>query len=678
MASAFSVGGLVSGLDTNSLISGLTSIEQQKVTAVQKRQNQAQTTLSSLGDLQSKFMGFAALARSMNDVKDFDVYQATSSDATTVELQGGTEGLEGSFAVRVQQLASSWKVSSQKYSSATTDLNLAGTLTLSRASASVTADPSKPTVDISINHGDTLKDIASKINSADNAGVSATLITVASGDVRLMLTSVDPGSNTFTMSSSGGDDIASALGVMTSGTQTRTSDFSLRQAAGGAATSATKLSDLFTGIGANNIGSTDSITLTGTDSTGAAIAGGTKFPPDPPDPVSGPLKDATVGQLAAWMGAKLGATVTVDSSGRLSAKRSNGTAIDFSLAMTTGSTGTLQLGTSSDQRSFTNVIAEGRKAFYTLNGLSVASDTNTDETTLSGAKVVMKNVTAATDPDVQLTLKRDDTAIEKKVSDFLDSYNGLMSFIDDKSTATIKETTDSNGQKIKTFIAGDFTGQTSVQTLKQTLQQMMTSEVSNLTGKTVYTSFASVGITTSKDDGTLGLDTTKFQKAMNNDFEGVRRLFANSAWTSNSGATVGGWTQDTKSGSWTVNPSANTIGGVAADRNGDVISGNTGNMLGLGITAPSSLSPFQATFSRGVAGLVEQFYNSATTIGGILRDAKTSVANQVSDYGKQVDTTQARVDAYRQTLVSQFSGLEQTMLRLKSQSSSFMSQISSL
>ena len=243
MASAFSVGGLVSGLDTNSLISGLTSIEQQKVTAVQKRQNQAQTTLSSLGDLQSKFMGFAALARSMNDVKDFDVYQATSSDATTVELQGGTEGLEGSFAVRVQQLASSWKVSSQKYSSATTDLNLAGTLTLSRASASVTADPSKPTVDISINHGDTLKDIASKINSADNAGVSATLITVASGDVRLMLTSVDPGSNTFTMSSSGGDDIASALGVMTSGTQTRTSDFSLRQAAGGAATSATKLSD---------------------------------------------------------------------------------------------------------------------------------------------------------------------------------------------------------------------------------------------------------------------------------------------------------------------------------------------------------------------------------------------------------------------------------------------------
>lgn len=669
---ALSVGGLVSGLDTNSLIDGLTSIEKQKVTAIEKRKAQTQATLSSLGDLQSKFMGFAALARDLNDMKDFDLYKATSSDATTVELQGGTEGLEGSFAVRVQQLASSWKVASKQYASSTTDLNLAGTFQLSRTAAAIEADPTKTTVDVSISHGDTLKDIASKINAADNAGVSATLVTVGPGDVRLMLTSVDPGSSTFTMTNTAGDDVAGALGILTTGSQTRASDFSLRKSSGGPASATTKLSELYTGIGLNNIGALDSITLTGTDSTGTGVPVPTTFPP------SGALGDATVGDLATWLGTKLGATVSIDGSGRLVAKNGSVSAIDFSLAMTTGSTGTIPLGGSTDQRSFSNVIAEGRKAFYTLNGLSVASDTNTDKTTLSGASVVMKNVSVTTDPDIQLTIKRDDEGLANKIQGFLDSYNGLMSFIDSKSKAEIKETKDSKGQTVRTYVAGDFTGQSSVLTLKQTLQTAMTSVVSGIADKTAYTSLASIGITTSKSDGSLTLDKTKFQKALDNDFDGIRRLFANSGWTNNSNATVGGWTQDTKAGSWTVDPSANTFDGVSVSRNGDVLTGNTGNFTGLGINAASTVGTFTATFSRGVAGVIEQFYNSATSVGGLLRDTKTSVQNQVTEYGKQVSAAQTRVDQYRENLVKQFSGLEQSMLRLKSQSSAFMSQIGSV
>jgi flagellar capping protein FliD len=158
----------------------------------------------------------------------------------------------------------------------------------------------------------------------------------------------------------------------------------------------------------------------------------------------------------------------------------------------------------------------------------------------------------------------------------------------------------------------------------------------------------------------------------------VRRLFSNSAWTSNSAATVGGWTQDTTSGSWTVDAAADLIDGVAGTRSGDVLRSNTGNSKGLGITAPASLGTFTATFSRGIAGVVEQFYNNATGIGGSLRDAKTAAQNQVTEYGKQVDTAQSRVDRFRENLVAQFSGLEKAMLRLKSQSSAFMSQIGSV
>lgn len=672
MASAMSVGGLVSGLDTNSIIDGLTAIESQKISAIEKRKSQTQATLTALGDLQSKFLGFAGLARDMNDMKDFDLYKATSSEAGTVELKGGTEGLEGSFAVRVQQLASSWKVASKQFANSTTDLALAGTLRFSRSAAAVEADPTKPTVDVTIAQGDTLKDIATKINAADNAGVSATLVTVGPGDVRLMLTAVDAGSNSFTMENAGGDDIAAALGVLTSGTQTRASEFALRKATGGPATATTLMSELYTGIGANNLLTTDRISLTGAKADGTPVTA--TFPPTLPEH----LTTATVGDLATWLGGELGATVTIDTSGRLVAKSATGTAMEFTLSMGGSSAGTLPLGASSDQRTFSNVIAEGRKAFYTLNGLSIAADSNTDKVTLSGAEVVLKNVTATTDPDVQLTLKRDDEGLAKKVTSFLDSYNGLMSFIDSKSKATIKETKDANGQTVRNFVPGEFTGQNMVQTLKQTLQTAMTSVVSGIADKTSYTSLAAVGITTSKSDGTLGLDATKFQKALDNDFDGVRRLFANSGWTNNPSATVGGWTQDTKSGSWTVDPTANTINGLSATRSGDVLTGQSGDFLGLGINAPTSVSPFTVNFSRGVAGVIEQFYNSATSVGGILRDARTNVQNQVSEYGKQVSTAQSRVDRYRENLVKQFTGLEQSMLRLKNQSSAFMSQIGSL
>jgi flagellar capping protein FliD len=454
------------------------------------------------------------------------------------------------------------------------------------------------------------------------------------------------------------------------------SEFALRKAAGGAATSTTKLGELFTGIGANNLADGDTITLTGTASDGSPISA--TFPPPLPDPMAGPLKDATVGQLAAWMQSKLGADVTVDvdSSGRLVAKRTGGTAIDFDLSLT--GSGTLELGGSKDQPAFANVVAEGRKAFYTINGLSIASESNTDEETLSGAKVLLKNVSAATDPDVQLTLARDDAGIKGKVKSFLDSYNALMSFINSKSKAEIKDTKDADGKSIKSYVPGELTGNGAVQTLKMALQNMMTSAVSSLEGKTAYTSLASVGITTTKADGTLALDDAKFQKAMDNDFDGVRRLFSNSAWTSNSAATVGGWTQDTKSGSWTVDAAGDLIDGVAGTRNGDVLRSNSGDSKGLGITAPASLGTFTATFSRGIAGVIEQFYNNATGIGGTLRDAKTAAQNQVTEYGKQVDTAQSRVDRFRENLVAQFSGLEKAMLRLKSQSSAFMSQIGSV
>lgn len=667
MASSTAITGLASGIDTDALVKSLVAIETQKVTAIQKKQAAAQTTLSTVGELQSKVGALATAAQGLDELDEFDVYKNTSSDSDTVAVEGGGEGLEGSFAMRVQQLATSWKVSSDKQSSATAALGYTGTFTISKSASAIENDPTKTTIDIEVGAGDTLKDIVRRINAADGSGVTATLVTLASNDVRLMLTSVDQGTGTFDISDKTGN-VVSSLGLLAdSSTKTTNSDFSLRLVEGGAAKGATTLGALFTGIGKNNIAAGDAITLTGKDANGNDVTSSFS---------GADLRTKTVDELATWLGGELGATVSLNDSGELVATSSTGKAVSFTLAMS--GTGTLGLGGSTEETSFKNTITEGRKAFYTLNGLAVSSDTNEDEDSLQGAKVILKNVSQADDPDIQVKIVRDDDGIKKKIQTMLDSYNDLMSFIDEKTKSTIEETTDSEGNKIKTYVPGELTGQYAITSLKSSIQKMMTSEVGALSGRTNYTSLASLGITTTAE-GKLEIDDKKFKEALSSDFDGVRRLFANSGWTSSANTSVGGWSKYTKSGTWTVDAANDTIGGEAANRSGDVLFGKDGtDMQGLGVTAPASAGVFTATFNRGIAGLMDQYYKQITSTDGMLKNTKSALQDQINSYGEQVTTAQERVSSYRQTLLNQFSAMEQAMLKLKSQSSSFSSMIGSV
>jgi len=674
MASTASVSGLVSGIDTDSLIKSLVALETQKVTAIERKKSATQATLSAFGELQSKVAALSTAAKELDELKDFDLYKNTSSDDNTVAVEGGGEGLEGSFSMRVQQLATSWKVSSGQFSSSTTALMKTGTFTLSRSASAIEQDPTKTTVDIDVQAGDSLKDIVRKINAADGAGVTATLVTLANNDVRMMLTSVDQGTGTFSIANKGASTIVDDLGILDTTTKTAQSEFSLRLANGGAAKATTAFTSLFTGIGANNIGGSDAITLNGTKANGDTItnlrwqnAG-----------VDVDLTTKTVGDLTTWLAGELGLApgdVTINDSGEIVAKSASGP-VTFTLGMSGGS-GTLGLGGSTAETTFKNTITEGRRAFYTLNGLAMSSESNTDEDSLNGAKIILKNVSQADDPDIQVKIVRDDDGIKKKVQNMLDSYNNLIKFIDEKSKSEIAETTDANGNKVKNYVPGELTGQYVVTSLRSNLQKMMTSEVSTLAGRTNYTSLVTLGIKTAAG-GTLELDSEKFSKALSADFDGVRRLFANSAWTDNPSASVGYWNKETKTGSYTVDAVAGTIDGVAADRSGDVMISTSGNSNGLGLSAPASAGSITATFSRGIAGMLDQYYQQITGFDGMLKNTKTSIQSQLTSYSEQITKAQDRVGAYRETLVNQFTAMEQAMLRLKSQSSAFSAQISSI
>lgn len=676
--SGISFGGLASGIDTNSMIDQLVALEQQKVSAIQTKQNKASVKLSTLGTVSSKLSALASKATALYKQSSFSLYKASSSDSTIASISGSGSGVQGNIGVNVRQLATSWKVASSSQTSQITAMGVAGTLKVSKSAAALAADVSSSTVDVTILATDTLKDIAAKINAASGAGATATLANFGGTDNRLMLNGVDQGSNSFSITEVAGGNVLSGLGL-TSSSSTRTSSFQLRAATGGAATGSTKLGELYTGIGANNVASGDTLSFSWSK---AGVAGST--PAANASTVSGgrvtDMSQVTVDEMRGFLATKLGATVTLNSSGEFVATDSGGAALDFTLAMGAGATGTIPLGGSANRTAWKNVLQEGRSAFYTLNGLSVSSQSNDDSTTLTGATIKLSKVSDSTTDETTLSLSRDTAGIESKINEFLDAFNQLSKYVREKQTSTVQSKTDSKGMTMNQVTPGDLSFDSTVRTIVNQVRESLTSQVSGLSAKTSYDSLASVGIATNKDTGYLEMDTTKFETALSADFDGVTRLFANSGWTDNPNATVGGWTNDTKAGTYSLSPSTDVVDGAAGNRVGDILFSNSGNSKGLGVTVASSVAgTVNATFSRGVAGNIASYIAQVTSqIDGSMKADSAGVQSQVEEYGKQITTMQSRVDKYRDNLVAQFTAMEKSMLKMKTQSSSFMAQISGL
>ena len=103
----FNIGGLITGLDTNSIISQLMQIQRQPITRLQAQAGTLQQQQSALNGLRTQLL---ALRNSANDFKlsnIFGQYKSSASDPTVLsaEASSATPSI-GSYQVAVTQLAS--------------------------------------------------------------------------------------------------------------------------------------------------------------------------------------------------------------------------------------------------------------------------------------------------------------------------------------------------------------------------------------------------------------------------------------------------------------------------------------------------------------------------------------------------------------------------------------------
>jgi flagellar hook-associated protein 2 len=184
--------GIGSGLDVKSIVSQLVALEKQPLAALKVKAATVNTKISAFSQIKSLVSTLSTAASTLNSLTTWNAVTASSSNDSAVGASaiGGTA--VNSFSVQVTALAKA-----QSYATAALPLPVgkpvgSGTLTITPTSATTH-------VDIQVLATDSVSDIASKINGA-GAGVSATVLSDASGE-RLLLRSSSTGvANGFTVS----------------------------------------------------------------------------------------------------------------------------------------------------------------------------------------------------------------------------------------------------------------------------------------------------------------------------------------------------------------------------------------------------------------------------------------------------------------------------------------------
>lgn len=145
-----------------------------------------------------------------------------------------------------------------------------------------------------------------------------------------------------------------------------------------------------------------------------------------------------------------------------------------------------------------------------INGLDIASESNTLSDVVDGVTLTLKQVTST---PANITVAQDTASISKGVSDFISAYNNVV------STIRVQTLYD---EASKT--AGPLQGDSTARGLLSQMRNLITSDS---TATASFSRLFDMGIETNTD-GTLKMTSSKFNDAMGSKLADMQKYFANS------------------------------------------------------------------------------------------------------------------------------------------------------
>lgn len=374
------------------------------------------------------------------------------------------------------------------------------------------------TIDLST---DSLETIKNKINAEGIAGVTASIVS-----------STEDGETTYRLQIDGATGFADSknifqtLGILKQGS----SDVSgltgnkANTANGSAITKDTLLVDI---DGYNTWTAGDKITISGKQHDGVTDI----------TPVDLTITGAsTVSDfLTAIEGAYGGdVSASINGSGTIVVEdnQSGASGLTMTLASTIAAGGsTLSFGTFAASTVRKREVVAGEDAQITLDGVAITRETNSINDVITG--VTLNLVSEDEDAHVNLNITRDTAGLKEKISDFISSYNDIMTYINKQFTYTASSSTSSsttsNADNQPILFADS-----SLQTVKDSLRGVILSGVSGIESSLDHLSL--IGVNSDKT-GLLSIDSTKLDGYLQTNFEDVMSLFVAQGTSTNSALT---------------------------------------------------------------------------------------------------------------------------------------------
>lgn len=193
---AISSPGIGSGLDVNTIVSGLMGIEQKPLTLVTTQKTNYQAEISAYGSLKSALSAFQTSVSALSTASKFNAQSVSSGNSAVFTASASGSATIGDYAVKVNQLASSLKLASAGFTDIASVVGN-GTMTINFGTYNATgnsfsANSAKSSLNITIDSSNnTLGGVRDAIN-ATNSSVSATIVNNGTTS-QLVITSKDTG-----------------------------------------------------------------------------------------------------------------------------------------------------------------------------------------------------------------------------------------------------------------------------------------------------------------------------------------------------------------------------------------------------------------------------------------------------------------------------------------------------
>lgn len=183
---AITAAGVGSGLDIETIVSQLMSLERQPLVALERRESATRAQISAYGTLKSAISTFQSAMKDLSTLDAFKIFQSVSSDEEVMTASADSAAAGGIYNLDVTRLAQNHKMGSDQF--AKTDTFGGG------ATDALTLTVGTNTATIDLSSALTLEGVRDAINSAtDNPGVTATILNVSDTDQRLILTADESG-----------------------------------------------------------------------------------------------------------------------------------------------------------------------------------------------------------------------------------------------------------------------------------------------------------------------------------------------------------------------------------------------------------------------------------------------------------------------------------------------------